>query len=504
MRKTGLHTAVVSGILVTAAVATVTAEEPRTVREAYSAVNWYPSSPTQLNALIDRFLAEAKPPKIEGRAMAIIAPHAGYRFSGPVAAAAYRCLEGQKFERVMVLAFSHRNASSYRGVDVTGAYSAFKTPLGEVPVDRPVIDKLLKTKFFQSRPGIDYDEHSLELQLPYLQKVVKDFRLVPLYVGQLSDEECAAVAQTLLPFVDQNTLLVASSDFTHFGPNFNYTPFDRDIPEKLDELLKKAAAPLLHCDYDGFVKHLADTHDTICGREPIRLLLRILSMRGGAKGTQAAADTSGRQTGDWSNSVSYLSVAYIPRPQKLTDVERAELLRLARQTAEAFLSGHEPPKVLPDQLSANLRAPGACFVTMQNKGELRGCIGNMAADGPLYAAVIHNAISACQDSRFQSNPVTVSELEQIHFEISHLTPMRRVEKTDDIVIGRDGLLIELGPYRGVLLPQVAYERGWTRAMFLQMVCGKAGLPSNAWNRPEAAIYSFEAEVFGEPTPDGGP
>ncbi len=504
MKRASLRAVFVSGILALAGVAAVQAEETLTVREAYSAGDWYPSSPAQLNGLIDRFLAEATPPKIDGRVAAIIAPHAGYRFSGPVAAAAYRCLEGQKYERIMVLAFSHRYATAYHGVDVAGTYSAFKTPLGEVPVDREVIDKLLKAKLFQSRPGIDHREHSLELQLPYLQKVVKDFRLVPLYVGQLSDEECTAVAQTLLPFVDNKTLLVASSDFTHFGPNFNYTPFDRDIPEKLDALLKKAAAPLLACDYDGFVQHLADTHDTICGHEPIRLLLRILSMKGGATGIQAAADTSGRQTSDWSHSVSYLSVVYIPRPGKLSEAERTKLLQLARMTAEAYLSGQKPPEVSPDQFSANLRAPGACFVTMQNKGELRGCIGNMTADGPLYAAVIRNAINACQDSRFQNNPVTVSELKQIHFEISYLTPLKRVEKTDEIVIGRDGLLIELGLYRGVLLPQVAYERGWTREMFLQMVCGKAGLPSNAWKRPEAALYSFEAEVFGEPTPNGEP
>jgi len=137
-------------------------------------------------------------------------------------------------------------------------------------------------------------------------------------------------------------------------------------------------------------------------------------------------------------------------------------------------------------------------VTLENHGRLRGCIGNMTADRPLYEAVRGNAVLACQDRRFVNNPVTAAELPDLHIEISYLTPMEAIKDPSEIIVGRHGLLISMGRYRGVLLPQVAYERGWSREEFLQQTCRKAGLPLDAWKRPEATIYSFEAEVFGEP------
>jgi AmmeMemoRadiSam system protein A len=229
----------------------------------------------------------------------------------------------------------------------------------------------------------------------------------------------------------------------------------------------------------------------------VALLLRILSMQGGAQAVRAAYDTSGQLTGTWSNSVTYQSFVFTPRPVTLGPQERTALLRLARQTVGAVLKDQDQPAVDPEQLAQALCVKGACFVTLENRGQLRGCIGNMAAQEPLYQAVIHNAVNACRDPRFVSDPVTAGELDDLHIEISYLTPMRRVSDPNEVVIGRHGLLVALGPNRGVLLPQVAYERGWTRSEFLAETCRKAGLPRDAWKRPEAEIYSFEAEVFGE-------
>ncbi|GAG06302.1 unnamed protein product, partial [marine sediment metagenome] len=262
---------------------------------------------------------------------------------------------------------------------------------------------------------------------------------------------------------------------------------------KLRELADQAAGQIMECDFDGFADHLTQTRDTICGRGPIQLLLRILSMQGGAKGVRAAFDTSGHMTGDWTNSVTYQSIVLVRRPDKLDKPQRAELLRIARQTAAAHLNGKRPAAVDADKLPAALRADGACFVTLKNHGRLRGCIGNMRATGPLYKAVIRNAVEACRDPRFVPNPVTVKELEQINVEISHLTPMERIANTDEIIVGRHGLLIVSGSRRGVLLPQVAYEYGWTRGEFLSQVCRKANLPLDAWKRSGVEIYSFEAE-----------
>jgi len=469
-----------------------------TVRPAACAGQWYPADAATLTKQIDELLSAATPLDLCGRPLAVISPHAGYRFSAPVACAGYACLRGQSYQRVIVLAFSHRNAGRYRGIDVPKELTAYATPLGEVPIDRAVCDELLKKPFFSSIPDIDEGEHSLELQLPFLQRILGKFALVPLLVGQMTDADCTAAAQALLPYLDENTLLVASSDFTHFGPNYGYLPFKENVPDKLRELADAAAAPLRLCDYDGFAEHVARTHDTICGRGPIMLLLRALAMRGGADGVCAACDTSGRMTGDWTNSVTYQSLVFTRRKGTLGEVERAELLRLARQTVAATVKKEPLPKVEPEKLPAAVRADGSCFVTLENNGELRGCIGNMLADGPLFESVVRNAVHACHDSRFLHNPVTPEELEQLHVEISYLTPMKRAASPSEVVVGRHGIMIALGGRRGVLLPQVAYERGWTREEFLKQVCYKAGLPVDSWNKPEAELYLFEAEVFGEP------
>ena len=477
----------------------VAAQDGTKVRPAYCAGGWYPGEPAALTKTVDDLLARASPPKVSEKPLALISPHAGYRYSAPAAAAGYACLRGHMYKRVIVLAFSHRNAGRYDGVDVPKELTAYATPLGQAPIDREVCDRLLSNPLFSSDPGRDGGEHSLELQLPFLRRVLKDFSLVPLLVGRMSDRDFAVAAQALIPWVDEDTLLVASSDFTHFGPRFGYQPFRENVPNGIRELADQAAAPIVRCDYDGFADHLAKTHDTICGRGPIKLLLRIMSMKGGARGVRTAYDTSGKMTGDWSNPVTYQSFVFTRRPPTLNGTERAELLRLARQTVTAHLKGEELPQPDAGKLPAALRNDGACFVTLENKGQLRGCIGNMKATGPLCAAVVRNAVSACQDRRFVNNPVTAAELDQLHIEISYLTPMKRVVNTDEIVVGQHGLLISLGPrQRGVLLPQVAYVRGWTRADFLAQTCRKAGLPLDAWKRPEAEIYSFEAEVFGEP------
>ncbi len=468
------------------------------VRPAVCAGSWYPGEPAALGRQIDDLLAQATPPALAGKPIGLICPHAGYQYCAPVSAAAYAALRGQSYRRVIVLAFSHRHAGGYRGIDVPKDLTAYATPLGEVPIDREVCDRLLANRLFSSNPAVGETEHSLELQLPFLQRVLKDFRLVPLLVGRMSDADNAAAAEAILPFVDAETLLVASTDFTHFGPNYGYQPFKDDVPDKLRELAEQAAGPLLKCDYDGFAAHLAKTQDTICGRGPVLLLLRILSMGGGAVGVRAGLDTSGRITGDWTNSVTYQSFVFASRPGTLSDSERRQLLQLARQTVAAHLKGQPSPEVDAAQLPPALRAEGACFVTLENHGQLRGCIGNLVADGPLYQSVIRNAISACRDPRFVDRPVTAGELDQLHIEISYLTPMRPVVSPEEIVIGRHGLHISLGPQRGVLLPQVAYERGWTREEFLAQVCRKAGLAPDAWKRPEAELQSFEAEVFGEP------
>ncbi|MBU0716687.1 MAG: AmmeMemoRadiSam system protein A [Planctomycetes bacterium] len=226
-------------------------------------------------------------------------------------------------------------------------------------------------------------------------------------------------------------------------------------------------------------------------------------MQGGAKGIRVKYDTSGELTNKWTNSVTYQSFVFTRHPGTLGRDAQDTLLKLARKTVTGQVTGKPREEVDPESLPEQARQDGACFVTLENHGELRGCIGNMVATGPLYDAVTRNGVSACQDGRFRHNPVTARELDDLNIEISYLTPMQRVKDISEIVVGRHGIQMVQGDRRGVLLPQVAYERGWTREEFLEQTCKKAGLPTDAWKQPDTEIYSFEAEVFSEPEPNRG-
>ena len=464
----------------------------------YSAGDWYPADRATLAKTVDELLARASPPEVADRPMAIIAPHAGYRYSGPVAAAAYAGLRGRGYKRVIVMAISHRAAATYHGVDVPAELTAYNTPLGPVPIDRQVCDRLLTANVFKPHRGIDRGEHSLELQLPFLQQVLGEFELVPLLVGQMSDSDYTRGGQRdTAPCLMTRPCWWLAATLRTSAHASGINRLTKTCPTDCAKLADDAAGPILLCDYDGFAAHLAKTKDTICGRGPILLLLRLLSMNGGAQAVRAAFDTSGQMTGDWSSSVTFQSFVFTKPAGTLGRQEQDMLLKLARTTIVAHLNGAEPPALETADLPPMLQADGACFVTLENHGRLRGCIGNMQAVGPLYEAVIRNALSACHDSRFVNDAVTGGELADIDIEISYLTPLKRVENIEDIVIGRHGLWLVLGYNKGVLLPQVAYERGWSREEFLQQTSRKAGLPLNAWKRPEAEIYSFTAEVFGE-------
>ena len=468
------------------------------IRPAYFAGSWYPGDAKSLEGTVDELLAEVAAPEDGRKPMAVIAPHAGYRFSAPVSATAYRYLKGQSYRRVIALGFSHRLAHSYRGVDVPESLAAYQTPLGRIPIDTEACAQLGRHRLFQSQGGVDRQEHSIELQLPFLQRTIGTFKLVPLYLGQMSTEDYVLAAEALLPLVDDDTLIVVSSDFTHYGPNYGYEPFKEEVEEGLTSYAEASARPIEKADFDGFLAHLDKTHDTVCGRGPILLLLRVLSMRGGADGICTGRDMSGRMLNDFTNSVTYQSFVFVKRTHTLNKEERTLLLDLARRTAIAHLTRKPLPAVSAEKLPEGVKRAGACFVTYKNAGALRGCIGNMVASGPLYESVMHNAVNACEDHRFVSDPITASELQKrIDIEISYLTPMEPVSKIEEVIIGRHGLLITLRGYRGVLLPQVASERGWTREQFLMQVCRKAGLPADAWRDPAAELYKFEAEVFGE-------
>jgi len=451
--------------------------------------------------------------------VAIVVPHAGYQFSGRPAAAGFGCLQGGNWDRVLLLGPAHR--AWFKGASLPPV-AAFETPLGKVPLDLETCRSLSRLPIFVNKPEAHVQEHDLECQLPFLQVVLPKAKIVPILVGELDRDGFDALSRALLPLLDERTILVVSTDFTHYGPVYGYTPFRENVPEQLRKMNLAAADRIIALDFEGFMAHVQQTGDTICGRNPLGVaiqVLKALSKRKKVVGTLVDNTTSGAVSGDWTNSVSYLSILFTDpvdpgeegkmkagaeeRPFALTPAERQTLLRLARNTLEVRLSEREArsgaaPKAIDfePELTPTLRQPCGVFVTLTRKGSLRGCIGYVVPVAPLHQAVAEMAVNAAlHDGRF--TPVSFGELQDIAIEISVLSPMTLCPDQSRIKIGTHGLMIQKGGRSGLLLPQVPVEWNWDRRQFLEQVCRKAGLPANAYLDKDARLMWFTAVVFHE-------
>jgi hypothetical protein len=465
------------------------------VHPCAGAGRWFPDDPRKLREACDGFMAGDAAP-IPQAPIAIISPHAGYQFSGAVAGRGYAVLKGRPYARVILLGPSHR--AYVRGASVLRA-DAYDTPLGRIPVDAAVRDTLLKTPGVSTQPAAHASEHSVENQLPFLQAAIGPFKMIELLVGDMAEGDRAVLAAALRPLLTDGTLLVVSSDFSHYGPSYGYVPFKDNVPDQLRVLNDLAAQEILQVDLEGWAKFLSETRDTICGQSAIGLLLKVLEPMDDVQGLRVAFDTSGRQLGDYTNSVTYASFVFWRGGAGLSEAEQQALLRIARDAVRHFLKAGKAPEF--DAAKANLtpalKAPGAVFVTLKNKDDLRGCIGHIVAYRPLYLSVIENACNACRDPRFTAAPITEKEGPQLTVDISVLTPMRRLTDPQQVRVGKDGLMMARGRARGVLLPQVPTEQGWNREQFLEATCRKAGLPSGAWKDKDTEIYRFSAQVFSD-------
>lgn len=482
----------------------------RRVFDSPLAGDWYPAGKQELAGEIDGYLAAAPDLKIENLC-ALVLPHAGYRWSGATAAHGARQLRNRAIDRVVVIGPSHR-APMENMASVPG-FTHYATPLGEVPLDRKFIAELRKHAEFQEIPFVHESEHSVGVQLPLLQRVLNDFQLVPIVVGDLDRATVRKMGRILGGLVDQRTLVVASSDFTHYGANFGYLPFSDDVPEKLKKLDGGAIDRLCEKNLDGFLDYIDQTGATICGRCAIGVLLAMLPAD--AQVRQLHYETSGRITGDWSSSVSYCAFAVSGKwppgqpaaaeeeSADLSPAERADLLRLARATLTCVLEKKELPAAEPAEIRVTpaMRRPSGAFVTLHKGGQLRGCIGEVVPTRPLYKCVMAQAINAgLNDHRFP--PVELPEMDAIDMEISVLTPLRPVTSISEIEIGRHGVVLKKGERGALFLPQVATEQGWDLETTLAHLSQKAGLPEDAW-REGASFEVFEAIVFGEKEPRAG-
>ena len=479
------------------------AELPRVVLRSSLAGSWYSAEPEVLKKQFELFFQKADPEPIDN-VIALVLPHAGYQWSGQTAAFGLKATEKQ-YKRVVVIGPSH--GTYMEEILSVPRATHYETPLGQIPLDIEFMDKLLRFPMFQNVPHAHQAENSIEMELPILQYRQKDFKLVTIVVGQCSLETITRAGEILSSLVDADTLVIASSDFVHYGRRFSYVPFTANVPDEIRKVDMGAYEHIARLDSKGFFEYRQRTGATICGYIPIAILLSMLNEPVKAELIKYA--TSGELTGNFTESVSYLAVAFSGtwqncpaiEPQtsipELTDEDKEQLLALARKTMVYALRNQRVPQAseLGIAISDVMRCPRAAFVTLKKNSLLRGCIGDIFPQRPLYKSVIFNAIHACvNDGRFP--PVTEAECEDITIEISALTVPEPVASPDEIRIGTDGVVLNKDGLSAVFLPQVAPEQGWDVNQMLTQLSLKAKLPEDAW-KEGASFQVFQAVVFSE-------
>lgn len=456
------------------------------VRQPAVAGSFYPGTAEALRDAVSSMLDKATAPAVSGRVVALVSPHAGYIYSGQVAAYAYNTVRGRQFDAVIVVAPSHR--VHFRGSSIYRE-GPYKTPLGEVDIAADVADEIAKADpSVTARSDAHQQEHSLEVQVPFLQMTVPNLKLVPIVMGDQSPDACRRLAAAIAAAAAKRTvLLVASTDLSHFHDYDEAVRLDRIVIERI-----KAYDP------DGLARDLDLMKCEACGGGPVVTVMLAARQLGASKSVILSYANSGDVTGDRSSVVGYLAAALVGESSVgvdlgLKDADKAELLRIARKSIEAVVLGKTVPKFTAD--SPILGEKMGAFVTLTEGGELRGCIGHIVGTQPLYQTVSQMAIAAATDDpRF--SPLSSDEVGRIAIEISVLTPLRKVTSPEEIEVGRDGIYLEKGHNRGLLLPQVATEYGWDRHEFLDHTCLKAGLPRGSW-REGANIQIFSAQIFNE-------
>ncbi|MCD6360720.1 MAG: AmmeMemoRadiSam system protein B, partial [Armatimonadetes bacterium] len=473
------------------------------VRPPAVAGAFYPGRADELRTYIDRRLADAPVADVNGRVIGLLCPHAGYDYCGQVAAAGYAAVRGKRYDAVIVTGPAHHMEVDGAAV---GEWTVWETPLGTVPVDME-----LSRELQQACPAIRADapgsealrpEHSIETQLPWLQVALGQFKFVPLLISDFSAANCDGIARAIADVcAKRDVLLVASTDLAHYPAYDDCVRVDRGIIEAV-ETMDVAAV----CEKDVEILHggTRNLFCTMCGLGPVTVVMNSAKSLGADRAVVLARANSGDvPSGDHDRCVGYAAVAFIgPERQtqtpseedetvsdascptgagsegELNEEQQKELLALARETIARHVAGQPlPPLPTGPDIYQKERA---VFVTLNKHGQLRGCIGALEAQEPLVEAVRRYAIAAAtQDPRFP--PVTADEVPDLHIEISVLSPLRKIDSPDEIVVGKHGVVVRQGFHSGVFLPQVAPEQGWDRDTMLNMLCAhKAGLPMVAW------------------------
>lgn len=454
---------------------------PQGIRKSILEEPWYDKNPEALSYRIDSFLKNVKKsPPPHRKILALIAPHAGYIWSGQVAAYAYKSVQGKDYETVIIIAPSHKFGFDGCSIYLRGGY---ETPLGVAKIDEHLALELSKASGFKYIPKAHKMEHAVEIQVPFIQKTLPQAKIVPIIMGNPTKETITRLASALKKVLpEKKALVIASTDMSHLLSKKNAN----EIDSKTISLIKDFKTSIL-------IRKCERRENIMCGGGPVIATL-LYAQKQAEVEILYYADSS-QFGGPESEVVGYLAAALIDKGPitefNLSLEEKKELLRLAQAAINLFIQENKIFNYKPQ--NPNLLTEKGAFVTLKKGGRLRGCIGFIESALPLYQTVIQAAIyAACRDARFI--PVSPHEIKDLKIEISVLSPLKKIKNPRLIEVGRHGLVIAKADKKGLLLPQVAVENHWSRETFLQQACLKAGLPHDAW-KSDADIFIFEAIVF---------
>lgn len=500
MKSIGLKNRVAAmiGLMMFTGIMKLFAAEPVVFKSTLSQQGWYQSDPLALTAELTGLLSNCNDAIVPGDSpIAIIMPHAGYAFSGPIMAKAIHQVRGKPYDRIIVIGPSHYVALPNQAAVLVA--DAVQTPMGLLRVDKPAVAILRAHRQMMDRPEIHPQEHSVQIEFPWIQVAFPNTPVVPIVLGQMTADQVALFASILKKIITPKTLVIISGDFTHFGPRFNYVPFQDDIQANIKRLDDAALSAIQNKDLWGFQELIRRTGATICGEMPIQLLLAILPNQSSVTTVGYAA--SGELNGEWLNSVSYASLVVNGEwtdASGLTFQQRAledkKLLQFAREAVETELKMGSATDVTVS-INPVLNQHRSAFVTLKKRGQLRGCVGSIFPTQCLVDEIKTQAINAAfNDRRFA--PVTMSEMADIDIEITILSPIVQCMSLSDIRLGKHGIILKKGMSQAVFLPQVAIEEGWDLPTTLMFLSQKAGLPGDAW-KEGAEFYTFEGVVLAD-------
>lgn len=473
------------------------------IRAPAVAGRFYSSRPERLQFAVDAYLEEALP-AAGTSPVGLIVPHAGLLYSGQIAADAYRQAAGGGYDLIVVLGTNH-SLPHFSGVAIAPDY-AFATPLGEARLNQEAAERIVHSSPCCRREAAPHRaEHSVEVQLPFIQTLFPGVPIVAAIVGLSDPDECVRFGEQLAQAIaGRKVLIVASSDLSHYPSRDDACRVDAETLDAIldmdPEALHQAASTLDTNAHEGLLTRA-------CGEAPVLAAMAAARSLGAKRARIVSYANSGETLlGEQNRVVGYGAVAM--EAEQLSAVNRqlsssssttlsaddhAALTRFAHRALQMFLGGEVTP--LPRGFSTAASAERGVFVSLYNKGDLRGCVGHIQDDKPLARAVGEMALAAALDD-FRFPPVGFEELANISVEISALTEPRPIKSADEIVPGRDGVIIHKGGRQGVFLPKVATEKGWDTPTLLEHLSTKAGLPAADWKKG-AELLTFQAEVFGD-------